>query len=194
MLIELKIITDIPQITTDYFNLVPDRNAEILCMFKKREEENLLLLCKAQSSGSLGKINKIEINDINIFYNFIIEETQIDDKYTVVVTKGTKISLVYPTKLDFTVKDKYMIYYQTEYPERLTAIRLNKSSKTELICSNKNGLRECIVTKDHFTKSGLYNTYHNCIQEYYLVSYEIPKIKVILKENDKNEEEDESYA
>ena len=187
-------ITDIPQITTDYFNLVPDRNAEILCMFKKREEENLLLLCKAQSSGSLGKINKIEINDINIFYNFIIEETQIDDKYTVVVTKGTKISLVYPTKLDFTVKDKYMIYYQTEYPERLTAIRLNKSSKNELICSNKNGLRECIVTKDHFTKSGLYNTYHNCIQEYYLVSYEIPKIKVIWKENDKNEEEDESYA
>jgi len=55
-----------------------------------------------------------------------------------------------------------MIYYQTEYPERLTAIRLNKSSKAELICSNKNGLRECIVTKDHFTKSGLYNTYHNC--------------------------------
>ena len=40
------------------------------------------------------------------------------------MTKGTKISLVYPSKLDFTVKDKYMIYSNAEaIAERRKKIR-----------------------------------------------------------------------
>ena len=48
-------------------------------------------------------------------------------------------------------------------------------------------MKECIVPKSHFTKSGDYYTYYGNSYGYKSILYEIPKIKVIL--NGKNSEQ-----
>ena len=68
-----------------------------------------------------------------------------------------------------------------DYPERLNGIKLNNTSK-ELECENKNRIKECKVTQAHFTKNGDYNTYIDNSFGYVLIAYEIPTIKVTLKE------------
>ena len=123
----------------------------------------MLLLCYAESSGffSLGTIQENNLNDINIFYNFKIIASQNNDESFVSYDKeGTKIFLVYPELLDFSSKDKLIINYQADNPDKLIGVRLNYDSSSDLECPNKNGVKECIVPKSHFTKSGDYYTYY----------------------------------
>ena len=56
---------------------------------------------------------------------------------------------------------------------------------------NKKGLKECIVTKEHFQKTGLYHTYHYSSFGYQLISYEVEKINVILQEETEDNKDDD---
>ena len=98
--------------------------------------------------------------------------------------KGTKVFSVYPEILDFTSKDNLTIKIQTEKPELLELIKLNNDSSSQLDCINKIGIKECVVSKNHFTKSGYYNVYHNNSFAKMMIIYEIPKINVLLEGGD----------
>ena len=179
-------IIDIPQITTNYFSISPIKNNFAKCLFKKSNQNKnnkLLLLCIAQNSGeySLGKINEITLDNINILYNFKIAETYNNENFTVSYYKSTIIYSVYPKEIDFNKQDSFIISYEMDYPERLSGIKLNNTSK-ELECENKNRIKECKVNQAHFTKNGDYNTYIDNSFGYILETYEISTIKVTLNE------------
>ena len=189
-------IIDIPQITTNYFNIFPNKNNVANCIFKKSNENKnnkLLLLCIAQNSGqySLGKINEIALDDINILYNFKIVETHNNENFTVSDYKSAIIYSVNPQEIDFNKQDSFIISYEIDYPERVTGIKLNNTSK-ELECENKNRIKECKVNQAHFTKNGDYNTYIENSLGYVIAAYEIPTIKVTLKEGSDSDSDSDS--
>ena len=145
---------------------------------------------------TLGQIDEITLKDINILYDFKISSIRKDDKITVSYIENTIITSVYPTEIDFNKQNSYTIIYETENPERLTGIKLNKDSSSELQCANKIGAKVCNVTNAHFQKSGNYYTYHDNSLGTKSISYEITTIKVIKKEREENENNSEtsSYA
>ena len=77
----------------------------------------------------------------------------------------------------------------------------NDSSSSKLICNDKIKIKECIVTQDNFKQSGYYHTYHD--NYYYhsysdefqkrLISFEVTKIKVILKDDSDTDSSDDTY-
>jgi len=179
-------IIDIPQITTDYFSISSNKKIGANCLFKKSNEnknDKLLLLCVAENTGeySLGKINEMTLDNINILYNFKIAETENEEIVLVSEYKSPVIYSVYPEEIDFNKQDSFIISYETDYPERLNSIRLNNLS-SGLECEDKIGIKECKVTQAHFTKNGDYNTFIDNSLGYTLILYEIPTIKVTLKE------------
>ena len=172
-------------LTTDYFELGTEKNTKMKCIFKKSFNQNeLFLLCNALNDGknSLGKIGPILFNNINIFYKFSIEQTENNEEFEVSSNEGTKITSLSPLTLNFKEKESYSIIYETEYPERLNGIKLNINSPFELNCTNKPWFKECIVNKDHFTKSGYYYTFHSNHKGSKTISYEAPLINVINQE------------
>ena len=152
----------------------------------------LLLLCKAENYGNftLGKIKDNYIDDINILYHFDIIATQNDEICWVSSTKGPKIYSVYPESLDFRSNDKLIINYLVDNPDKFKGIKLNNDSSFELECQNKNGIKECIVPKTHFTSNGDYYTYYTNSRRYKSISYEISKIHVIIE----NDDDSKSYV
>ena len=192
-------ITNIPVITTNYFNIISNRNAIRNCLFKKnseKENDKLLLLCLASTPGTtyLGLIEEIPIDDASVIYNFTIAETIKYDVITVTYDENAIISSVSPLEINFNDQDSFTIRYETQYPERLLGIKLNKDSSSELECKNKMGVKECNVTQSHFTESGDYYTYHDSSLGDLLISYEIPTIKVTLKEGEEEEESEKSLV
>ena len=188
-------IIDIPQITTDYFSINNNNGAN--CLFKKSNEnknDKLFLFCVAENSGeySLGKINELIVDNINILYNFKITEKENRENFAVSEYKSSIIYSVYPEEIDFNKQDSFIISYETDYPERLNNIRLNKYS-SGLECEDKNHIKECKVTQAHFTKNGDYNTYIDNSFGYTIISYEIPTIKVTLKEGSDSDDSDYDY-
>ena len=181
---------NITNIITDYFEIKSEKNGIMNCLFKKSyNQKKLLFLCDALNEGknSLGKIQPISFNSISIYYKFIIEESENNEIFHV-SGNGTKITAVYPLLLNFTVKDNYMIKYETEYPERLNGIKLNSDSSSELNCTNKNWYKECTVNKIHFKKNGYYYTYHTNHQNSKTISYEAPMINVIFEPETKDDD------
>ena len=183
-------ISDISPLTTNYFNIPLISNENIKCLFNKmgnEKDDKLYLMCKAE----INKIYKMKIsediiiNDVSILYNFKI--LQNDEIYNISVSneEGIIISYVYPETLDFSKSDSLVIKYQADYPGKLKGIKLNKDSPY-LECKDKQYLKECIVPKSHFTNPGLYYTYHNNSLGELLISYELPRVKVILNDNKDN--------
>ena len=185
---ETNITNDIPIITTGYFKIGMKVNAnnEWDCLFKKNQKDDkLLLLCRADSSGEYKfDITEKPLNDINILYSFIIPTTHLDEKITVSEKEGGKILSVYPESLDFNTQDRLTIRYQTQNPNKLTGIKLNNDSTTELDCTDKNGIKECTVPQSHFKEPGYYYTYYTNSLGDKVISYEIPKIQITLKKDD----------
>ena len=144
-------------------------------------------MCKAEINKKyqIQISEDIIINGVSILYNFKI--LQNDEIYNISVSneEGIIISYVYPETLDFSNSDSLVIKYQADYPEKLKGIKLNKDSPY-LECKDKQYLKECIVPKSHFTNPGLYYTYHNNSLGELLISYELPRVKVILNDNKDN--------
>ena len=190
-------ITDIPKISTNYFNIETSKNLDNNCLFKKSNnhgDDKLLILCEADAEGNYSlKINEdIYINNASIIYNFIIVADNQLFEYMVQGEKGTKVLSAYPETLDYTSIDTLTIKYQTENPEKLETIKLNIDSDSELKCINRNQMKECIVPRDHFKQSGYYETYHNNSFGIMSKFYEIPKIYV--KYEKAEDEEDDSLG
>ena len=53
---------------------------------------------------------------------------------------------------------------------------------------DKPGIKQCIVPKNHFKESGYYYTYHKNGFGDLSISYEIPKIKITLNNEEKDSE------
>ena len=195
-------VTKIDKITTNYFKIITLDNKNSFCFLKKNNNKNqkddkLYLFCDVDFYTYLGiftiKITElIELNNINIVYNFKIIPSQ---KLTVFISgkKGTKILSVYPELLDFSSKkDNYTIIFQTKNPEKLENIKLNKDSTSELQCIDKKDIKECTVNKNHFKVSGYHYVYHNNSYGKMLKLYEIPMINVILDKNKDGDDEGSS--
>ena len=178
-------ITKLPEITTDYFNIISNRNDELKCFFKNNDDK-LLLLCDAENSGEnqLGKIDQLLLNDINILYNFEIVATENNDKYTVSDIEGPIILSVNPLSLNFSLNDSFIIKYQVENSEKFKGIKLNEKSFSELNCEDKKGIVECTIPKSHFENSGEYHTYYNNSFNEKSIAYEIPRINVYIKKKE----------
>ena len=181
--------TDIKEITSDYISLTPpNSNGLMNCLFKKNNNQNkLLFLCDAREAGKskLGAIPSDTYDDINALYNIEIEGSENDDEFNVLNTEGTKIYSVYPLVLNFNDKDEFIIQYEAQYPDNLKGVKLNNDSKT-LECETKDGYRQCKVKQSYFSSSGNYHTYHLVDQDMYDLSYELPTINVIFKEEKKD--------
>jgi hypothetical protein len=180
-------ITDLSSLTTDYFELKDN----IKCIFKKNEKMNLLLLCNATTDGKnrLDNIDSKTLDKINILNTFIIVAGENREEFNV-YSEGTKISSVSPLVLNFTKDNSYLIRYETEYPGRLSGIKLNEKAKSDLKCEDKILYKECNVTADHFDTSGDYHTYHTNHEGTKTISYEAPLINVIIKTNPSPSDDD----
>ena len=174
--------------TSDYFYITSAQsNGRMHCLFKKSINQNkLLLLCDAKNSGSLGRVKTIKYDNINALYNLIIEESENYDHYQVSSSQGTKVFSVNPLELNFNNKDEYIIQYEAEYPNNYKRIKLNEDSVSELECETKDGYRQCKVNANHFSSNGKYYTHHSYGIGEDAISYELPMINVILKENSPN--------
>ena len=104
-------ITSIDNIISDIFPFTFG-NEKFGCHFKKSEKVNLLFLClgiKVEGSFSLGEIKKeIRYDNINIKYNLVITPVSNSEIFTI-DDHGSYGLLVYPDKLDFTLKDNLTI-------------------------------------------------------------------------------------
>ena len=192
IVLETNSTEDIQIISTDYFTITQNSNDNnnLKCLLKKsnnQKEDKLLLLCNIDYPGEYKfDFDEIVLNNINILYSFTIFKTNLTEKAIVSEIEGTKILSIYPEELNFTSQDNLTIIYQTENPDKLKNIKLNKNS-SELKCKDKNDYKECIVTKSHFNESGYYYTYYNNSLGDEVISYEIPKIQIIIKENNGGE-------
>ena len=174
---------------TDYFNISTEDNQNLNCLFKNNGIDNLILLCIAENEGdyALGKINLTYINNVNIFYNFIIKESENNETISI-SHNGTIVTRAYPKEFNFTEKDYYIITYETEFPEKLNNIFLNKDSNTSLECINYLWYKECNITKEHFgkLKTNYFYTYHSIDKNSKAILYEVDPLLIILDNKDEN--------
>ena len=127
-------VTDVSKITSNYFELKTISNQKMKCLFKKNNNDKLLLLCNADSRtvSLIDLSDNININTASIQYNFIIVKNNQSFDYFISGNKGTKVLSVIPDTLDFNSQDKLTIKYITSEPEKLELIKLNNDSSTEL--------------------------------------------------------------
>ena len=136
------------------------------------------------------------IDNINIKYNFKITSKNYE-QFTITNCYGTTLDSVYPEEIDFNKQDSFLLRYESKSPGLFIGVKLNYNSTSDLNCNTKNNTMECIVNQSHFSKSGDYYTYHeNYYGNYKLksISYEIPTIKVILKNSSDSEKESNSIS
>lgn len=166
---------------SDYFTISSSQNIDLRCLFKNNNQDNLLLLCEANTEGifKLGKVQG-EFNDINIFYNFKIENSENNEEFNISGT-GAKIYSVSPKEINFDKSEIFTIIYNTDYPKELKGIKLNPNSQNELICEDKIGYKLCNITQDHFESSGHYYTHHSLNNDKNSISYEVSPIMVTIK-------------
>ena len=181
-------IEDFPIVTTKNFGVPSDLDEDYHCILKKHsnlKSDKLLLLCNAEKSKDYFKLKYTFLfYDINIMYNFTIKKVEINEKYVVSTEEGVRILSVYPDSLDLTTNDTAIIRYHVEDPKKLKGIKLNIDSSSELECKDINNIKECIVNKTHFKKSGYYYTYYTNNFDSKSIAYEIPRIKVtVIEEN-----------
>ena len=134
----------------------------------------------------------MSLNNINIYFNIIIEESENNEQFEVSQKEGTKIFSLSPLEFNFTKEDNYTIQINCEFPEKLEEIKLNNESLLDLDCENKIGYKECPINKTQFTKSGYYYLQHSNYNGSKLISYETPMIKVIIEEEKPNQTSDPS--
>ena len=99
--------------------------------------------------------------------------------------------MVYPTELNFTFADSLIINYLVDNPEKLKGLKLNNDSDQELECEDKNGLKQCNISKSHFKKGRYYYTYYINSYNSSAILYNVDKIRIILG-NEEEEEKPES--
>jgi len=186
-------VTDILEITTNKF-LLSSSNLEVDCLFKKSENNPLILVCdiKNEMEGEkfLGEINEtIELNAINNLYNFCILPVNNSEKFKISDENGAYIVYAHPQTLDFTSYSSIDLFLVGERPKNIAEISLNLE-KGSLSCVDNDYFKMCNVPKSHFDgkKSGNYYFYYkNKVGEMEKM-YELFPAKVIIPDDkdDKN--------
>ena len=181
-------IDNIATLTTDYFDINTIKNDKMKCMFKKsNNQDKLYFLCNADFTGksSLGKLELVSLDNINILYKLTIKESENNEIFQVYdENNGTKISGVSPLTLNFTegTSNSFTITYATENPDGFNKVKFSIDSN-ELKCEKNVGYINCIANKDHFKSgTGYYYTYHSNPLGESVISYETPRIYAIFPE------------
>ena len=171
-------------LTTDYFDIKTNKNG-IMKKKKKKStnQDKLLFLCNPNSTGenSFGKIETVSFDNINIFYKFTIKESENNNIFKVYDgNKGAKILEVSPLLLNFSDNlSSFDILYATENPDGFNHIKIGDKNK-EITCQKGSGYVNCSGKGDYFTEAGLLFTYHSNPLGESVISFETPKISVIL--------------
>ena len=182
-------IKDISNVHSKSFKLTLSNGNETDCSLKKTTGISLTIICLMlvkEGEYSLSKIeNKIELNDINIKYNFIIQPINNNEKFTISGVGGFMMFSI-PKVLDFTSCDSINVDFGLFFSDSLKGIRLNPEAN-DLECSNINSIyKRCTVPKNHFRNkdTGYYYTHHANHNNKSIIFYESSPLKVILPEND----------
>ena len=165
------------------------------CYLKKEWDKPLLLLCKGFNEGnySLNQlINKeITFDNINVKYNFKIQPIISSEEFEISNKCGANIDFIYPTILDFTLKNEYKIYLlfgeNNCYEPNTPKLRLAPKFET-FHFSHYDSLFSSFNIQSSYFENNLdkyYNLYHLNSLNNYSKYYEVPSFEVI-KPNRKN--------
>ena len=203
-------VINISNLESDFFmlNFEHDSGPRIhQCYFKKSNNNPLYLLCYNEGKGNDTFLSEIKeemvLNNIHDNYNFYIQPVNNTEKIYV-KGQGDRFTMLFPTILDFTANENFIIYFSYYGYEVTKSIRLNLNAKEDLVCekleskiqfvNEKESVLRCIVPKSHFDgkQNGYYNTYHLNHMNNYIQFYEISPIKVILTKDDGKSDEGKS--
>ena len=164
-------------------------------------------MCYNEGKGNDTFLSEIKeemvLNNIHDNYNFYIQPVNNTEKIYV-KGQGDRFTMLFPTILDFTANENFIIYFSYYGYEVTKSIRLNLNAKEDLVCekleskiqfvNEKESVLRCIVPKSHFDgkQNGYYNTYHLNHMNDYIQFYEISPIKVILTKDDGKSDEGKS--
>ena len=181
-------ITSISNVNSDFFYYITDID-EYYCKMKKSSINSLLFLCLKtipKDKSSLGKNDtEVILDNIHIKYNFRIQPVNNIEEFTT-KNEGSRISIRYPTKLDFIKSDSIQIYFYMYKPKNTQGIRLNPDSE-ELDCEYQDDyIKKCLVPKSHFEgkQNGYFYTYYLNEENKLNIFYDISPILVNLTKGD----------
>ena len=165
------------------FMLITEEQSSF-CFMKKTEGKNLLFLCEVDLEGNftLGEIKQeIKLDDIYFKYNFLIQPMKNYESFSVKGIGGMAFYR-YPDILDFTKNDNLIIEILGKGLENIKGIKLNPDSEEDLQCEDKEDIKRCIISRNHFQRkqSGYYDTFHLNHLNTNSLFYELPTFKVIL--------------
>ena len=98
-----------------------------ICLFKKRNDEPLLMICTANKEEDfiLGNLtNELFLDEIHYKYNIVIKPLQ-NNEVVHISGLGTQIKMTYPKRINMTVDEFYYIYYIMDSPELAKNIKFN---------------------------------------------------------------------
>ena len=155
------------------------------CHLRKTIGIPLTLICymNRDTYFSLKITNKIELNNINIKYNFVIQPTNNDEICSVKGEGGSMLFFI-PKVLDFTLKETITVEFWSNNPGYIRSIRLSPFSN-DLECSNiENRFQRCLVNIRHLRSgsNGYFYTYHTNHDGKSIIFYELSPFKVIFPE------------
>ena len=185
--IETNII-NLPILKTSFFRLFLSQNLTTDCFFIKHEKSKpLYLSCSADFTGNftIERIEGFNEKEIHYKYNFFADPQDFNGTIESTEPYNSAILNVYPETLDFTKKDSFEIYINTQKNTLINNIRLNPDGE-DLKCDDIAGYKKCTVNKSHFKdkKTGYYLIHHKNNVGKYTTNYESFGINVILPGGD----------
>ena len=183
-------IINMDKIKTTSFDLNLPEKIVLDCHFIKHDKSTpLYMSCYygyTRPNYTIEQIEGFNQNNLHHKYNFIFE-TQNFTETIYTIDSGSYMNYIknaYPESLDFTEKDSYKIYIDTE----LDNITLNENGEY-LDCEKGYNFRKCTVPKSYFKeeKNKYYLFQHQVNEGNNTINYEAFGVKVIFeKENPVN--------
>ena len=185
--IETNII-NLPILKTTLFELRLSQDHTTHCFFIKHEKSKpLYLSCSADFTGNftIERIEGFNAKDSHYKYNFFADPQDFNGTIESTEPYNSAILNAYPETLDFTKKDSFEIYINTQMNTLINNIRLNPDGE-DLKCDDIAGYKKCTVNKSHFKdkKTGYYLIHHKNNVEKYTTNYESFGVNVILPGGD----------
>ena len=197
-------VTNMDKIKTSPFNLILQDEKDLQCYFIKHETSTpLLMSCYYgihSENYTIGVIQGFNQSNLHHKYNFVLETQNFNETIHTVVSEFVVLYIrgAYPETLDFTEKDSYEIFINTEL-NNITLIENGEDLECKKGDKGKD-LRICTVPKTYFKdkKNGYYLFQHKAKEGDNIINfinYEAFGVKVIFeKENPGNSAEISKYS
>ena len=181
-------VKNLPILKTTLFELRLSQDHTTHCFFIKHEKSKpLYLSCSADFTGNftIERIEGFNAKDSHYKYNFFADRQDFNGTIESTEPYNSAILNVYPETLDFTKKDSFEIYINTQMNTLINNIRLNPDGE-DLKCKDIENYKKCTVDKSHFKdkKTGYYLIHHKNNVGKYTTNYESFGINVILPGGD----------